>query len=274
MITFPNAKINLGLYVLSRRSDNYHNLSTLFYPVAWSDALEVVPATDGEGCRLHTSGIAIGGDPQNNLVAKAYRLLAADYQLPPVEAYLHKNVPFGAGLGGGSADAAFMLRLLRDLCGLPLDDDALARYAAQLGADCPFFVYNRPMLAEGIGDNLSPVDLSLKGLHIVLVKPSVSVSTAEAYASVVPATPPVALPDIVKRPVAEWKELLMNDFEKSIFPRYPQLAELKQRLYDLGAVYAAMSGSGSTIYGLFESVPERISEQFPHCCVWSGECAW
>ena len=274
MITFPNAKINLGLYVLSRRSDNYHNLSTLFYPVSWSDALEVVPATDGEGCRLHTSGIAIGGDPQNNLVAKAYRLLAADYQLPPVEAYLHKNVPFGAGLGGGSADAAFMLRLLRDLCDLPLDDEALARYAARLGADCPFFVYNRPMLAEGIGDNLSPVDLSLKGLHIVLVKPSLSVSTVEAYASVVPATPPVALPDIVKRPVAEWKELLMNDFEKSIFPRYPQLAELKQRLYDLGAVYAAMSGSGSTIYGLFESAPERISEQFPHCCVWSGECAW
>ena len=273
MVVFPNAKINLGLQVIARRADGYHDIATAFYPVGWCDALEMVPA-DGEGCQLHLSGIAIDGDPQNNLVAKAYRLLAADFALPPVEAYLHKNVPFGAGLGGGSSDAAHALRLLRDLCALPLTDEALAHYAARLGADCAFFIYDRPLLAEGIGDRLSPLALSLKGYHLLLVKPPVAVSTAEAYSAVTPAVPPVALRDLLQRPVTEWKGLVENDFEKNVFALHPQLAELKKRLYEAGAAYAAMSGSGSTVYGLFEQLPEDAEKIFAGCRIWSGACAY
>ena len=275
MITFPNAKINLGLQIISRRPDRYHNLATVFYPVGWSDALEIVPASVPAGeCRLHVSGIVIEGDAHNNLVVKAYRLLAEDFSLPAVDIYLHKNIPFGAGLGGGSADASFMLRMLRDLFSLPLSDDDLARYAVRLGADCPFFIYNRPMLAEGIGDVLSPIEVSLTGYSLVLVKPSVSVSTAEAYSLVTPSIPVIPLCKILQCPISLWRDVLTNDFERSVFSHYPQLARLKWRLYDAGAVYASMSGSGSTLYALFTDLPADLSSRFPDCQLWSGPCLY
>ena len=273
MLLFPNAKINLGLNILSRRPDKYHDISTVFYPVGWSDALEVISAEDDrKECRLHLSGLPVDGDVQDNLVVKAYRMLAQDYPLPSVEVYLHKAIPFGAGLGGGSADASCMLRLLRDMFSLPLSDDDLAVYAARLGADCPFFIYNRPMLAEGIGERLSPIDISLRGYFLVLVKPEISVSTADAYSLVTPAVPSLSLPDVLSRPVVEWKELLVNDFEKSVFKHYPVLSHLKQRLYDKGAVYVSMSGSGSTMYGLFEILPKEL--YFPDSRIWTGTCAY
>lgn len=275
MIRFPNAKINLGLNILSRRPDGYHDIATIFYPAGWCDALEVVPATGGEeGCRLHLSGLAIEGDAGENLVVRAYRLLSQHYAMPPVEAYLHKVIPYGAGLGGGSADASTMLLLLRSLFSLPADDDELAAVAARLGADCPFFIYNRPMLAEGIGDRLSPIDLTLQEYTLLLVKPPVAVSTAEAYSQVVPAQPEVPLCDVVRRPVTEWRDTVVNDFEKSVFALYPELARLKARLYASGAIYASMSGSGSTLYGLFRSLPEGIEEEFPGCSLWSGPCQY
>lgn len=275
MLLFPNAKINLGLNILSRRPDKYHDISTVFYPVGWSDALEVIPAEDDQKeCRLHLSGLPVDGDVQDNLVVKAYRMLTQDYTLPSVEVYLHKAIPFGAGLGGGSADASCMLRLLRDLFSLPLSDDGLAVYAARLGADCPFFIYNRPMLAEGIGERLSPIDISLRGYFLVLVKPEISVSTAEAYSLVTPAVPSLSLPDVLSQPVGEWKELLVNDFEKSVFEHYPVLSRLKQQLYDKGAAYVSMSGSGSTMYGLFEVLPEGIDLDFPDSHIWTGACMY
>lgn len=275
MIRFPNAKINLGLHILSRRPDKYHDIATVFYPVGWCDALEVIPAGRGEeGCRLHLSGLVVDGRPDDNLVVKAYRLLSQHYPMPAVDAYLHKVVPFGAGLGGGSADASTMLLLLRGLFSLPADDAELAALAARLGADCPFFIYNRPMLAEGIGDRLSPTEVSLKGYTLLLVKPEVAVSTAEAYSQVVPAVPPVALTDILKRPVSEWRDLLVNDFEPSVFAHYPELARLKASLYDRGAVYASMSGSGSTVYGLFRQLPDDFENLWPGCRVWAGPCLY
>ncbi len=274
MIRFPNAKINIGLQILSRRADNYHNLSTLFYPIGWSDALEVVPASGSNDCNLHISGIAIIGDMKRNLVVRAYHLLADDYDLPSVDVYLHKNIPFGAGLGGGSADAATMLIMLRDLFHLPLSDADLADYAVRLGADCPFFIYNRPMLAEGIGNIFTSVEFSLCGYSIMLVKPDVSVSTSDAYAMVSPMEPSLSLTDIIALPVEEWRDNLVNDFEKSVFPQYPILAQMKQRLYDIGAIYASMSGSGSTLYGIFQTLPSDISSFFPNCRIWSAPCGF
>ena len=273
MLTFPNAKINLGLNITEKRPDGYHNLETIFYPVPIEDALEINILNEGKGkFRLHQAGLEIEGEAENNLVVKAYKLLDDRFNLPPVDIHLFKHIPSGAGLGGGSADASCMLRLLRDMFSLPLSDDGLAVYAARLGADCPFFIYNRPMLAEGIGERLSPIDISLRGYFLVLVKPEISVSTADAYSLVTPAVPSLSLPDVLSRPVVEWKELLVNDFEKSVFKHYPVLSHLKQQLYDKGAVYVSMSGSGSTMYGLFEILPKEL--YFPDSRIWTGTCAY
>ena len=273
MLTFPNAKINLGLNITEKRPDGYHNLETIFYPVPIEDALEINILNEGNGkFRLHQAGLEIEGEAESNLVVKAYKLLDDRFNLPPVDIHLFKHIPSGAGLGGGSADASCMLRLLRDMFSLPLSDDDLAVYAARLGADCPFFIYNRPMLAEGIGERLSPIDISLRGYFLVLVKPEISVSTADAYSLVTPAVPSLSLPDVLSRPVVEWKELLVNDFEKSVFKHYPVLSHLKQQLYDKGAVYVSMSGSGSTMYGLFEILPKEL--YFPDSRIWTGTCAY
>lgn len=253
MVVFPNAKINLGLNVVARRDDGYHDIETVFYPIGLCDALEVMPA---DTLSLRMYGTPVAGTWDDNLVVRAFRMLQVDFDLPNVAIGLLKKIPMGAGLGGGSSDAAFMLKLLDEAFGLGLSNDMLERYAARLGADCAFFVRNRPVFAEGIGNEFSDIALSLAGWRIVLAKPDVHVSTAEAYAHVSCCRRQVSLRSALQRPVAEWRNCVYNDFEESVFPLYPVLADIKQRLYDLGAVYAAMSGSGSTIYGLFAPATE------------------
>ncbi len=266
MITFPNAKINIGLQVTERRPDGYHNLDTVFYPIPINDALEVIVAEKADyDCRLHISGINIEGDTDNNLVVRAYRLLAADYTLPSVDIHLHKHIPTGAGLGGGSADASYMLCLLNDMFKLGITADRLEAYATQLGADCPFFINNTPVYATGIGNEFHSIDLDLSGWYIVVVKPDVFVSTKEAYSMVKPEKPAITLDKKITRPITEWKESISNDFEKGIFALHPELANIKEKLYTLGAKYAAMSGSGSALFGLFETPIENIEQYFPSC---------
>ena len=250
MITFPNAKINLGLNIVEKRPDGYHNLETIFYPVWLEDALEIHVRLDNEVV-LHISGASIEGNTEDNLVVKAYRLLQADYTMPGIDIYLHKHIPSGAGLGGGSADAAFMLRLLDTRFGLNISDDELEVYAAKLGADCAFFIRNKPTFAEGIGNLFSPIDISLKGYQILLVKLPIFVSTREAFALIKPHRPQYALRDVAMMPISQWREFMVNDFEESVFAQYPEIGELKEQLYQQGAVYAAMSGSGSSVFGLF-----------------------
>lgn len=270
MITFPNAKINIGLYITSRRPDGYHNLETLFYPIGLCDVLEIVPSQSGK-TTLTVTGIAVDGDTEQNLVMRAYRLLESQYELPAVDIHLHKVIPFGAGLGGGSADASYALRMLRDMFSLPLSDDDLAIQAARLGADCPFFIYNRPLIATGIGDCFSNIDFTLAGKKIVLVKPPIAVSTAEAYSNVTPQAPSVPIGAGVAQAITQWKDMVVNDFEKSVFPKHPRIAAIKQQLYDMGAEYASMSGSGSSVFGIFDkdAYTENI---FTDCYVWEGEC--
>lgn len=252
MIVFPNIKINLGLSITEKRPDGYHNLETVFYPVALEDALEIraLPEADKK-ITLHQYGMEIAGKPEDNLVAKAYSLLDKEFHLPPVEIHLYKHIPSGAGLGGGSSDAAFMLKLLNGHFHLNLSEEQLEIYAATLGADCAFFIKNKPVYAEGIGNIFSPIELSLKGYQIMIVKPDVFVSTREAFANIHPHHPEYPVKEVIRRPVAEWKDTLINDFEASVFPQHPVIGEIKQELYNQGAIYASMSGSGSSVFGLF-----------------------
>ena len=252
MITFPNIKINLGLSITEKRPDGYHNLETVFYPVALEDALEIRTNPEAQQkFTLHQHGMEIAGNPENNLVVKAYLLLDKEFHLPPVEIHLYKHIPSGAGLGGGSSDAAFMLKLLNEHYNLQLSDNQLEDYAATLGADCAFFIKNTPTYAEGIGNIFSPIELSLKGYRIMIVKPDVFVSTREAFANIRPHRPAYPVREVIRRPVAEWKDTLINDFEASVFPQYPVIGEIKEELYHQGAIYASMSGSGSSVFGLF-----------------------
>ena len=252
MIVFPNIKINLGLSITEKRPDGYHNLETVFYPVALEDALEIraLPEADKK-ITLHQYGMEIAGNPEDNLVAKAYSLLDKEFHLPPVEIHLYKHIPSGAGLGGGSSDAAFMLKLLNGHFHLNLSEEQLEIYAATLGADCAFFIKNKPVYAEGIGNIFSPIELSLKGYQIMIVKPDVFVSTREAFANIHPHHPEYPVKEVIRRPVAEWKDTLINDFEASVFPQHPVIGEIKKELYNQGALYASMSGSGSSVFGLF-----------------------
>ncbi len=252
MIVFPNIKINLGLSITEKRPDGYHNLETVFYPVALEDALEIraLPEADKK-ITLHQYGMEIAGNPEDNLVAKAYSLLDKEFHLPPVEIHLYKHIPSGAGLGGGSSDAAFMLKLLNGHFHLNLSEEQLEIYAATLGADCAFFIKNKPVYAEGIGNIFSPIELSLKGYQIMIVKPDVFVSTREAFANIHPHHPEYPVKEVIRRPVAEWKDILINDFEASVFPQHPVIGEIKKELYNQGALYASMSGSGSSVFGLF-----------------------
>jgi 4-diphosphocytidyl-2-C-methyl-D-erythritol kinase len=260
MIVFPNAKINLGLNVVSKREDGYHNLETIFFPLKLADVLEFVEA---EETKLTTSGIKIDSAPEQNLVLKAYHLLKADYNLPPLHFHLHKVIPSGAGLGGGSSDAAFTLKTLNEFYNLGLTLEKLENYASQIGADCPFFLHNKPTFATGIGNQFHEIELELSGYEIVILKPDVSVSTPEAYKNVIPRNPRFRLPEIVKKPVDDWKNLIVNDFESSVFPIYPQIAELKQFLYKMGAGFASMSGSGSAVYGIFHHLPANLEKTIP-----------
>ena len=250
MLAFANAKINLGLNVIGKRSDGYHNLETVFYPVKLYDVIEL---TDAAETTCVIRGIEVPGESSDNICLKAYQLLNADFNLPAQRITLLKNIPVGAGLGGGSSDAAFLIRLLNDKFQLGLTIGQMEAYAARLGADCPFFIRNRPVFAEGIGDEFTEVKLDLSAYHIVLVKPEVHVSTADAYNGIKPEIPSTSLKDLIHLPFQEWKSNLRNDFEYSVFAKYPQIAALKAALYDAGAGYAAMSGSGSCVFGIFEN---------------------
>ena len=252
MITFPNAKINLGLNITEKRADGYHNLETVFYPVPLEDALEITLSKSEEvPFTLHPSGMSVAGELNDNLVVKAYLLLANFFDLPPIDIHLYKAIPSGAGLGGGSADAAFMLTLLNKKFNLNLSMEKLEEYATKLGADCAFFIQNRPTFAKGIGNLFSPIQLSLKGYKIVIVKPDIFVSTREAFSLIIPRKPKIALTEVISRPPTEWKELMTNDFEQSVFALYPAIENIKKELYNKGALYSSMSGSGASVYGLF-----------------------
>ncbi len=269
MITFPCAKINLGLNIVSKRPDGYHNLETVFYPIPLTDALEIKYMDEKfpseSPCDLKITGNDVDCNEEDNLVIKAYQLLAADFQLPRVHAHLVKRIPTQAGLGGGSSDAAYMIRLLDERFRLNIGIPEMERYAAKLGADCAFFITADPSYAEGIGDVLMPADVpgaGLGGYYLAVVKPSVAVSTRDAYAAIVPKTPAKCCRDIVRQPIETWKDELVNDFEAPIFAMHPELAAIKQSLYDAGAVYAAMSGSGSALFGIFREQPTGLEKEF------------
>ena len=276
MITFPNAKINLGLDVVERRPDGYHNLETIFYPIPLQDILEITPATeeDAPEYRFKMFNARFDGSDDDNLVVKAYKILAADHKLPKVDISLYKHIPTGAGLGGGSADAAFALKMLNEMASLALTDEELEVYAARLGADCAFFIKNRPAYATGIGNILTPTACSLAGYHLVLVKPDIHISTKEAYSLVVPAAPETPLTEIAARTAEEWKGAMKNDFEKSVFAKHPSCEAIKEKLYEMGAVYASMSGSGSSFFGIFkeEQKVEDIKSIFPRMFCWCNKC--
>ena len=262
MILFPNAKINIGLQITEKRSDGFHTLESCFYPVPLNDLLEIIPASQTS---FGISGTNIPGDLATNLCMRAYECLKLDFELPPIQMYLHKMIPIGAGLGGGSADAAFTLRLLNEQFNLALSAEQLETYARQLGSDCAFFIQNRPMYCVEKGDHFQDIDVSLKGYTIVLVYPNLAISTAKAYTNVRPQKPSESLRTLLEAPVETWRKTVRNDFENSLFPVYPVLDRVKQELYQVGAVYASMSGSGSTIYGIFEqavSLPDYFS-QYP-----------
>ena len=259
MLSFPNAKINLGLRITGKLPNGYHSIESCLYPIPWCDALEFIPAKKSS---FESSGLEIGGKAEQNLVVKAYRLLKKEYPLAEIAIHLHKAIPMGAGLGGGSADASFMLKMLNEEFQLFLDDSLLEDYAAQLGSDCPFFIKNQPALATGTGTDLKPIPLDLSGLHLMVVNPGIHIGTKAAYAGVTPSQSDQDLEALLlSKDLDLWKKELINDFEQSVFTLHPSLAQIKAQLYDMGAAYAAMSGSGSTLFGLFEA-PVQPADQW------------
>lgn len=267
MITFPVAKINLGLNVVERRADGYHNLETVFYPVPIKDALELTMMNtqfpSALDCDIKITNMQVEGDESRNLVVRAYELLKQDFpQMPRVHAHLYKGIPTQAGMGGGSSDCAYTIRLLNDMFTLGLTDAQMTDYAARLGADCAFFILSRPAYAEGIGERLQAIDLDLSNYYIAVVRPDIPVPTREAFSLIKPHKPAKNCRDVVMQPIETWRKELVNDFEQSVFALHPEIGTIKQRLYDLGAVYAAMSGSGSAVFGLF-SEAIKIGEHFP-----------
>lgn len=270
MICFPNAKVNLGLNIVSKREDGYHNLETIFYPLMIKDALEIIVKEELIHDIFIQSGISVDGGAEHNLVMRALRLMRGSYDFPFVEVHLLKAIPFGAGLGGGSADASFMLKLLNDTFSLGATNKDLAILAVQLGADCPFFIYNQPVFASGIGEQFEKIVLSLDNYSFVLIKPDIHVSTKDAFALIRPSRPEMSLKNIIFRPIGEWKYLMKNDFEESVFAKYPVIGTIKQQLYDMGAIYASMSGSGSSVFGIFDNELESLDDAFPNCYVWKS----
>jgi 4-diphosphocytidyl-2-C-methyl-D-erythritol kinase len=268
MLAFPNAKINLGLNVTGKRTDGFHDIETVIFPVAFRDVLEILPSGE-QPVDFQHSGLTIPGKMEDNLCLRAYHLLKSGFQIPAIRMHLHKMIPMGAGLGGGSSDAAFTIKLLNELFSLSLDPSQMMQYSCKLGSDCAFFIENKPVFATGRGDQFAPIKLNLSGYSIVIVIPPVHVGTAEAYEKVVVKKPLESILSILKSPPGEWKDRLVNDFEDSVFQRYPGIPEIKEKLYAEGAVYASMSGSGSAVYGLFDqSLPDLNS--FAGCTTWTG----
>ncbi|MDR2910919.1 MAG: 4-(cytidine 5'-diphospho)-2-C-methyl-D-erythritol kinase [Bacteroidales bacterium] len=260
MIVFPNAKINIGLNVVSKRCDGYHNIETVFYPLKLYDVLEFVVA---EKTELSVTGIKIDENPDNNLVLKAYRVLKKHFNLPEIKFHLQKNIPFCAGLGGGSSDAAFTLKALNLFLNLGISEEKLKDYATMAGADCPFFIENKPAFATETGNKLTPVNIELAQYKIVILKPPVEVSTLNAYKNISPVKPDFNLKNLCNLPVEKWKETVTNDFEKYVFRVFPVVRELKEKLYEAGALYASMSGSGSAVYGIFSRLPVNFEKLIP-----------
>lgn len=274
MIDFPCAKINLGLNITEKRADGYHNLETVFFPIPICDALEIKTMDErfpsNVACDLKVTGNNVCCNENDNLIVKAYNMIAADFDIPRVHAHLYKNIPSEAGLGGGSSDAAYMIRLLDQRFRINIGNAEMEKYAARLGADCPFFITAEPSYAEGIGEILSPVNITdnnLEGYSLVVVKPQIAVSTKEAFSSITPRKSLMCCREIVAQPIETWKDALCNDFEESVFGIYPQLNDIKNRIYTLGAAYAQMSGSGSSLFGIFKSdVDEQsIKNEFADC---------
>ena len=270
MVVFPNAKINLGLHITRKRADGYHDLETVFYPLPLKDILEIVRLDNRTEYQKHSdqenaifftsSGLTVDGEPSQNLCVKAWQLLKEAFPaLPAVQLHLHKNIPMGAGLGGGSADAAFTLLLLNQKFNLQLSEAQLIDAALKLGSDCPFFIINKPCLAGSRGENLLPVQLDLSNYYFVIINPGIHVSTAWAFAQITPKIPALPIADIISLPVTQWKDLLKNDFEAPVMAAYPAIEQIKTSLYDQGALYASMTGSGSSVFGIFESKPEKIA---------------
>ena len=270
MIYFSPAKINLGLQILERREDGFHNLRSVMFPIGLCDILEINQQTgDAEPLRFSRTGFPFEDDAERNLCIRAWKLMASECDLPSVAIHLHKQIPVGAGLGGGSSNASAVLKALNSLSGAPVHATRMVELAARLGSDCPFFLHDSPMLMEGRGELLSPVRLSLKGHYLVVLFPGIHISTAEAYAEVAPAIPSVHLKASIELPVSQWKNSVVNDFEKSAFALHPLLPELKEALYRAGALYASMSGSGSSLYGIFGTPPE-LPVQLRNFSVWQG----
>lgn len=257
MVLFPNCKINLGLNIIRKRDDGFHDLETVFLPVTLLDILEVIrkkDPTSEQDIVLYQTGITATPVSGDNSCVKAYHLLKKDFPgLPDIDIHLHKTIPSGAGLGGGSADAAFMLRLLNDKFHLEITGNQLAYYALQLGSDCPFFLFNKPCFATGRGEKTAPVFPDLSGYKILLVNPGIHIPTGWAFQQIIPSQPPKSCKEIIRQPVDTWKEELTNDFERPVFREYPSISDIKTRLYEAGAVFASMSGSGSSVFGLFRS---------------------
>ena len=274
MLIYPNAKINIGLYITGKRPDGYHNIETVFYPIPLYDNLEINPLQkEYDKSSFQVSGYPIECDIKTNLIYKIYEQLRKEFHLPPIYVHLYKHIPTGAGLGGGSSDAATMLKGLNELFDLGLSEADMEQRISSFGADCAFFIRNKPQYATGIGNILTPVSLSLKGWNIVLIKPPISVSTKEAYANIIPTSPQYSIKESILQPIETWREFIVNDFETSVFKSYPIISTIKETLYDMGAVYSSMSGSGSCVFGLFKHPIESIDSVFSDCFHFQKEIA-
>ena len=269
MLSYPNAKINIGLDIVEKRPDGYHNIETVFYPIGLCDVLNIEPSETCSDYSFSSSGIMVDSEPEDNLIVKAYRKLQSYYALAPIDISFQKNIPFGAGLGGGSADAAFTLKMLNELFKLNISNNELEKIASELGADCAFFINNEPVFASGIGNEFEKIDLSLDGYFLVLVKPDIHIPTPLAYSKVVPTKPALSLAESIKNPISEWKNCIKNDFEMSVFAEFPEIEQIKNQLYDASALYASMSGSGSSVYAIFDKMPE-LPESFEKYFVSGG----
>ena len=264
VLTYSNAKINIGLNIVEKRSDGFHNIETVFFPINMRDAIEIADSKEDSPYTFSSSGIPINIDAKDNIVVKAYELIRAKYNFPAQAIHLHKNIPFGAGLGGGSANAAYMIKLLNQKFNLGMSLEEMEDEVKKLGSDCAFFIKNKPAFAVEKGDKLNSIDLDLSGYHILLIKPDIHISTPEAYANMKPQKPEVSLKELIKQPIETWKSSIKNDFENSIFPKYSLLAEIKDDLYKEGAIYAAMSGSGSSMFGIFKNEPNLLAQWEKH----------
>jgi 4-diphosphocytidyl-2-C-methyl-D-erythritol kinase len=272
MICFPNAKINIGLRVTGKRPDGYHNIESILYPIGLTDILEVSERekVSGKGISLNTTGIKINKPPKENLVFRTAELLRKEYSIPPLNIHLHKLIPTGSGLGGGSSDTAFLLRLMNKKFSIGITEEKLHAIASGLGSDCPFFLNNISAFISGRGENIQRISLNLSQLYLVVIYPDIHIDTSFAYSQITPSKPGLSLQKLIKYPVSQWKENIFNDFEKPVFSKYPKIKKIKEKLYSMGAIYSSLTGSGSAVYGLFDKKSET-DRQFGHYLVWQEQ---